>query len=78
MSTLLESLFVTLSKPLGSQPLCRFFMGHLSCRLGFSGPHAALVTPVDINHSGFKPIGNRIPRASVREELIRIEERREG
>ena len=78
MSALLEPLSVTPSKPLGSQSLRRFFMGHSSCHLDLSDPHAALVTPVDINRSRFKPISNRIPRASAREGLIRIEETKGG
>ena len=78
MSALLKSLSVTPSKLLSSQPLRRFFMGHLSCHLDFSDPHAALATLVDINQSGFKPISNRIPRTSAGEELIRIEETKEG
>ena len=43
-----------------------------------SDSHAALGTPVDIKHSGFKSTSDRIPRASTRDELIRIKETKEG
>ena len=50
----------------------------MSCHLDPSDSHAALSTPIDIKHSGFKSISNRIPQASAREELIGIEETKGG